>query len=70
MAGAEDAQSGCPQEICREYGTNRELGLEWIVVRFDPSRTPDIVEALERSGFDLRPDENLVRTACGECSMC
>jgi hypothetical protein len=58
-----------PPEICREYGHIESSVLNGPFVRFDPSRTPDILEALERSGFHLRLDEALIRTACGECSF-
>ena len=58
-----------PTEICREYGQIESSVLNGSFVRFDPGRTPDIVEALERSGFYLRLNEKLVRTACGECAV-
>ena len=58
-----------PAEICRQYGEIESSVLNGPFVRFDPSRTPNILEALERSGFHLRLDEKLVRTACGECSV-
>ena len=56
-------------EICRTYGYVEGSVLNGPFVRFDPGRTPEILEALERAGLHLRLDEKLVRTACGECSV-
>ena len=58
-----------PAEICRESGQIESSVLNGPFVRFDPSRTPNILEATRAICFHLRLEEKLVRTACGECSL-
>ncbi len=54
-----------PAEICQRYGRVESSVLNGPYLTLDVTRSPEIVDALERAEFELRFDEELVRKACG-----
>jgi hypothetical protein len=54
-----------PAHICREFGRVESSVLHGAFLSLDVRRTPEILVALERAGFECRLDEDLVRRACG-----
>jgi hypothetical protein len=54
-----------PAHVCREFGRVESSVLNGPLLSLDVRRTPEILAALERAGFECRLDEELVRRACG-----
>ena len=54
-----------PRRICAEYGKREGTRLNGWFLILDVTRADEIVQALERKGFQLRHDPRLVRRACG-----
>lgn len=54
-----------PAHVCREFGKMKSSVLNGPLLALDVRRTPEIIAALERAGFECRLDEELVRRACG-----
>jgi hypothetical protein len=56
-----------PPEICSGFGEVLHSGLNGRFLALDAGRAPEIIEALERAGYECLCDEALVRRACGVC---
>ena len=54
-----------PTEIGVEFGTTETSALHGDFLRLDNARVPEILEALERAGYECVCQEELVRKACG-----
>lgn len=54
-----------PAEFCQRYGKVESSVLNGPYLTLDITRSPEILDALECTGFELRFDEELVRKACG-----
>jgi len=57
--------SWLPTEIGVEFGTTETSALHGDFLRLDTARVPEILEALERAGYECVCQEELVRKACG-----
>ena len=54
-----------PADICRQYGKAGDSMLNGQYLVLDVRRTPEIIAALEKAGFECRLDEELINRACG-----
>jgi len=54
-----------PAHVCREFGRTDSSVLNGPFLSLDVRRTPEILAALERAGFECRLDEELVGRASG-----
>jgi hypothetical protein len=54
-----------PAHVCREFGRTEPSVLNGPFLSLDVRRTPEILAALERAGFECRLDEELVGRASG-----
>jgi len=60
--------SWLPTEIGVEFGTTEASALHEDFLRLDTARVPEILEALERAGYECVCQEELVQKACGHAS--